>query len=113
MTRRLTTGAELAREAGVDFVSANRALFEVGLDLDSPTQTVWSRHLRQARIALGLQPIPTRPDPLRVDSLALRAGIPESEARQQLVKARILAKKRLRRVPRHLLAKAEDVLGIG
>ena len=113
MTRRLPTGAKLALEAGVDFGSANRALFEVGLDLYSPTQTVWSRHLRQARLALGLPPITTRPDLLRVDSLALRAGLPEPEVRQRLVEARILAKKRLRRVPRHLLAKAEEILGIG
>lgn len=110
MPRRLPTVRELAAEAGIDTDSAILTLLDSGHDLTSPKQTVPCHDLRQARSALGLPLVPERRDPYLVTDLALRAALSESEVRKRLIEARILRKRRLKRVPPRLLAKAETIL---
>lgn len=112
MARRLPTVEELAVEAGLDIEVALLTLLDAGLSYQSATETVWSRDLRQARAALGVAEVAVRRDLCLVADLAARAGRPEAEVRDRLARADIIAKRRLKRVPPFLLAKAEALLGV-
>jgi death-on-curing family protein len=112
MARRPRTVQELTIEAGLDPDEACLALLEAGLNYSYSTQTVRPGDLAKARRVLGLPHSPPRADPSLVTELARRADSPEPDVREILVKMRVLAKRRLKRVPSHLLHKAEEVLGL-
>ena len=99
--------AKLAREANISMEDLEMWLSELGIKSRSRLS---GADLRQVRLSLDL-PI-NRPDPTEVRILAERANIPESEARSRLTQGGCLAKRRLKRVPRPMLQRAEEILGI-
>src|SRR5437016_3592864 len=109
MTRRLSTVRDLAAEGGLDLELSLITLFEAGVDISDGRSSLSPTKLLIARSVLGL---PVTNDRYAVETLARRAGLMEEEARIRLVKSRVLAKRRLKRIPSQLLKTAEEVLGI-
>lgn len=112
MARRTCTVRQLAAEAGLSIDDTILALLEAGLDYESALQTIWSRDLPVARDSVGLGATKLLSDPSEIDDLAARSNRPASEIRQALARSGVLKKRRLKRIPKRLLSKAEDVLGL-
>ena len=110
MSRAKTTVFQLAAEAGVSVENAVASLKTAGVGVTHPRDFVPRGRLAAARAAMGL--LRKVPDFRNVSSLALRAGMPEEEARSRLVKAGVLAKRHLKRVAAGQMRQAEDALGL-
>jgi hypothetical protein len=107
------TVRELAFEAGLDVDEAVLRLLDAGFDTSSPEEKVWTRDIKKVRRLLGLGSSQTsQGDLLEVACLSRRAERPEADVRAVLTRAGILRKSRLKRVPAHLLARAEGLLGL-
>lgn len=112
MGRRPISILVLAREAEIDPEDAVLRLLDAGLAVESQEDIVIPDMIARARVVLGLPDLPRRVTLLEVSELSRVSGRGESETRDLLVKAGILAKRRLKRVPRHHLRRAQELLGI-
>ncbi len=96
----------------MDNDTATIYLLDIGLKITSPTQIIFRQDLHTARVALGLSHSRQKIDLCLIQNLSERAGVSEIEARDRLVKAGLLAKRCLKRVPHHTLTKVEEFLGL-
>ncbi len=100
--------SELAREAGIESDSAIIRLWDAGIGIEKRSDKIPRRHMRQARLALGI--MPERRSDTEVEFLAAEASLDIEVARDLLVSSGILPKRRLVRVPRHLRNQARETL---
>lgn len=112
MKKHDVTIKNLAQEAHLDTETALLMLLEAGHDYLSGSQPVQKEQLQDVRRVLGLSPTVCKDDPCVVRCLAERAKRSESDIRDLLVSGKLLPKRRLKRIPRHLLKKVEEVLGL-
>ncbi len=113
MRLKAQTVRDLAFDAGLDVDEAILTLQDAGFDISSPEERVWTRDIKKVRLLLGVGSSRTfQGDLLEIACLSRRAERPEADVRAMLTRAGILRKSRLKRVPAHLLARAEEVLGL-
>ena len=110
MSRAKATVRQLAAEAGASPEDAMASLKSAGISVTHPHDAVPRGRLAGARAALGL--IRQIPDLRSVSYLALRAGMPEDDARSRLLNVGVLAKRHLKRVAPGRMRHAEDALGL-
>ena len=110
VSRAKTTVRQLAAEAGASPENAVASLKSAGISVTHPHDAVPRGRLAGARAALGL--LRQIPDVRSVSYLALRAGMPEDEARSRLLNVGVLAKRHLKRVAPGRMRHAEDALGL-
>ena len=110
MSRARKTIRQLAAEAGASAEDALSLLRAVGIEAVHANSAVPRGRLAVARRALGL--VKQIPDVRGVTYLAVKAGMPDEEARSLLIQAGVLAKRHLKRVPAGQIRHAEEALGI-
>ena len=108
MTRQTRTVSELARLAERPLDDVLLELVDCGFDVESPSDCLKNGRLTSAKVALKLSSGPSR----LVSDLSKEAGLSEGQTRQILYEKKVLAKRRLKRVPRPLLKEAKAALGI-
>ena len=108
MTRQTRTVSELARLTGRPLDDVLLELVDCGFDVESPSDCLKNGRLTSAKVALKLSSGPSR----LVSDLSKEAGLSEGQTRQILYEKKVLAKRRLKRVPRPLLKEAKAALGI-
>ena len=112
MARHKATVRSLAVEAGLDVEVALLTLMEADFDVHDARYVLPKSRLNSARVSLGLSSCPKAASITEVSSLARRAGLDEAATRDRLIEAGVLRKRRLKRVPRGLLERAERTLGL-
>ena len=110
MSRARTTVRQLAAEAQASAEDALVSLKSAGIAVVHPHDAIPRGRLAVARAALGL--LRQISDVRSVTYLALRAQIPEEEARSRLFHVGVLAKRHLKRVAAGQLRHAEEALGL-
>jgi death-on-curing family protein len=112
MARHRETVGSLAKEASLDIDDVLIALLDVGVECGDETAVIPRGSLARLRARLGLSSSPPGAGRRAIADLARRAGMSEREARKKLMNAELIAKMRLKKVPRGLLRDAERELGL-
>lgn len=112
MVRYRTSVRALAQEAQLDPDIALLVLIDANIKVGSFDDTVPKSALGRARRALELPSRPTHTGDSTVTQLAAECDRPEHDVRDLLSRAGLLRKRRLKRVPKHFLPRAEELLGL-
>jgi prophage maintenance system killer protein len=112
MARHRETVRSLAKEASVDIEDVLIALLDVGVECGDDMAVIPKGSLARVRARLGLPASPPGSGRRGIAALAQRAGVSEDVARKKLAHAGLLAKLRIKKVPRGLLRAAERTLGL-
>ncbi len=112
MARHRSSVQQLAKEAGLETEAVLLVLMESGFSLETEHDVIPKGAVARARATLNLPRRPQATTQNEVARLARRAGMEEAEAREKLVRAGILRKRLLKRVPTGLIHRAELCLGL-
>jgi death-on-curing family protein len=103
---------DLAAEARADITDVILTLIYAGISVENPDDYIPNNKIREAREALKIPQQLSKKDLSEVTNLALKEGLEENIVRDLLINAKILRKRRLKRIPNPLIGKAIITLKI-